>query len=110
MSGIAVIDEIDCVDGVQVERTSSGRIRYLKIDKTSDTQTGLIFENVEDVAIEPALLPAFIRLCDAQTYISNIDPDIGSRPDYDDEDEVWIPSHQVRERVIHALRAWADLK
>ena len=32
MSEIAVIDGIDCVDGVQVERTSSGRIRYLRID------------------------------------------------------------------------------
>jgi len=32
MSEIAVIDGIDCVDGVQIERTSSGRIRYLRID------------------------------------------------------------------------------
>ena len=70
-------------------------------------QTGIFFE---DVAIEPAPLPTFSRLRDAQAYLSNIDPDIGSRPDYDDEDEVWIPSHQVRERVIHALRAWASLK
>jgi len=32
MSDIAVIDCVDGVDGVELERTSSGRIRYIRID------------------------------------------------------------------------------
>ena len=32
MSEVAVIEGIDCVDGVEVERAPSGRIRYVRID------------------------------------------------------------------------------
>ena len=44
MSEAAVLEKVDCVEGVEVERTSSGRIRYVRIDLDTHPFVGDILE------------------------------------------------------------------